>query len=386
MNATGWLQGLRTQEGLLALGARVPQYATVALVLAIAAQAAIIVADYAAAPRRGSGVPGGAGAAPPVPGRRGLDIGSLVNAHLFGSAALTAASGADAAHAPATNLALVLAGVLAAEEPDRGLAILGEAAATAKVYTVGQNVPGGAKLHAVYDDRVILDRNGALESLLLPRGTTGAQGRGPLVAMAAPAANPIDTMRRVISDNPGAVGEILRPTPVLVNNKLQGYRIYPGRNRGAFSHLGLQAGDLVTAVNGTPLDDPNRGNEILGTLSSSTEAHITVTRNGRSQDLVLNLSQVASEAEQTLGPAGARGMEAPPTDLSAGGGSPTPTAGTPAGMTPATDGSGGIVAGIAPGGSPATAAGAPPAGTGGLPGAAPTSVPPPATVASETAQ
>ncbi len=310
IDATTWLQALRTQDGLRAFSARAPRYVTGALVLALAAQAALIVTDMAGAPRPGS-IGAGVGSAL-TPGRKGssLDIGSLVNAHLFGAPPATGASG-DGAQAPATNLALVLAGVLAGDDPNHGLAILGESAASAKVYTVGQNVPGGARLHAVYDDRVILDRNGAFESLLLPRGSAGHGKGAPIVAAAAPAANPIDTMRRVISDNPNAVSEILRPTPVFVNGKQQGFRLYPGRNRAAFSHLGLQSGDLVTAVNGTPLDDPARGNEILSTLSSATEAHVTITRNGRSQDLVLNLAQVATEAEQTLGSSSTR-----PTDPS----------------------------------------------------------------------
>jgi general secretion pathway protein C len=206
------------------------------------------------------------------------------------------------------------------------------------VYSVGQNLPGGAKLHAVYDDRVILDRNGALESLMLPHG---AGGRGaappPVVAnAAAPGENPLlDKMRRLITSDPGVVGEILRPQPVFTDGKMNGYRVYPGRNRAAFSHLGLQAGDLVTSINGTPLDDPNRGNEIFRTLSTSSEARVSVMRNGRQQDLVLNLSQVANEAQQTLGAAATGSAAAGNTGAAAsvadGSGSDAPAAANPAG-------------------------------------------------------
>ena len=55
---------------------------------------------------------------------------------------------------------LVLTGIIAAEDPQNGLAILGQTAASAKVYAVGDNVPGGAKLHSVYSDRVVIDRGG----------------------------------------------------------------------------------------------------------------------------------------------------------------------------------------------------------------------------------
>jgi len=68
--------------------------------------------------------------------------------------------------------------------------------------------------------------------------------------------------------------------------------------------LGLRPGDLVTAINGTPLDDPARGQEIFGTLGSSSEAHVTVMRNGRQQDLTLNMAQVAQQAEALVGAGG----------------------------------------------------------------------------------
>ena len=104
-------------------------------------------------------------------------------------------------------------------------------------------------------------------------------------------------MRKLITEQPSLMADVMRPQPVFANGKQTGYRVYPGRNRQAFMRLGLRPGDLVTAINGTPLDDPEHGQEIFRTLGSSSEAHITVTRNGQQQDLVLNLAQVTQEAE-----------------------------------------------------------------------------------------
>ena len=66
--------------------------------------------------------------------------------------------------------------------------------------------------------------------------------------------------------------------------------MYPGRDRQQFARLGLQSGDLVTSVNGSTLDDVNRGTEILNSLTSSTTAQVTIERNGVSQSLVLDMS------------------------------------------------------------------------------------------------
>jgi general secretion pathway protein C len=103
----------------------------------------------------------------------------------------------------------------------------------------------------------------------------------------------------------------MRPQPVFAQGKQRGYRVYPGRNRQAFVRLGLRPGDLVTAINGTPLDDPSRGQDVFRTMGSSSEAHVTVMRNGQQQDLTLNMAQVAQEAEAVVGTQGVGPNAAP---------------------------------------------------------------------------
>src|SRR4051812_46758840 len=119
--------------------ARAPQVVTFVLALAIAAQLALILVGLTGRSRQ-TAPPPAAAAAPAPP----FDIGVLVNAHLFGNAAVQASG--DAADAPPTSIPLVLAGLLATPDPKQGMAIIGESAATAKVIAVGKQVPGGAQL------------------------------------------------------------------------------------------------------------------------------------------------------------------------------------------------------------------------------------------------
>jgi hypothetical protein len=105
-------------------------------------------------------------------------------------------------------------------------------------------------------------------------------------------------MQRVIANEPGLISDVLRPQPVFTEGKLRGYRVYPGRNARAFATLGLRNGDLVLSINGTALDDPARGNDIFSTLGNSDQARVTVMRNGQQQDITLNMSQIATQAEQ----------------------------------------------------------------------------------------
>jgi general secretion pathway protein C len=294
MTANIWSSSGSGGRNWRSLLTRAPQIVTFILALGLAAQLALIVAGLSGRSRQQA--PPSIAALPTV---APLDIGGLVSAHLFGDALVQANSG-DAANAPPSSMPLVLAGLLATADPKEGMAIIGESAATAKVVAVGQQVPGGAQLHSVYSDRAIIDRNGVLESVFLPRNSAavGLAVAPPPVAATNGNEALVDRMRKLVSDDPGVIGQVLRPQPVFAGGKMRGFRVYPGANRQAFARLGLRAGDLVTAINGTPLDDKDRAQEIFGTLNSSTDARVTVTRNGRQQELVLNVAQISAEAEQ----------------------------------------------------------------------------------------
>jgi len=283
------------------LAPRLPAIATWVLGIVLGVQAALIVRDLIPQPAPAATIP------PPAPGtpaRRTVNAQSILNAHLFGVAQADDAAG-NPADAPQTSLTLVLTGTIASSDPQKGLGIIGETAQTAKVYSVGSSiVGGGARLHAVYTDRVILDRNGQLEALLLPRKFTGSgqaartSAAPPLGATGVPQTGLADRVRRMIAQDPGSVAEIMRPQPVFANGVQRGYRVYPGRNRQQFSKLGLRPGDLVMAVNGTPLDDPARGMEIFRSIGSSDQVRVIVERNGRPQELVLNMAQLANQAQE----------------------------------------------------------------------------------------
>jgi general secretion pathway protein C len=280
-------QNLTPQQWLDRASHTAPQVVMVVLVVAIAwqlVQLTWLMLDRGPQPLSAT-------APPPMnipPVRSGVDVQAIVNAHLFDVP--DAATPQDAASAPDTQLNLVLSAVFASEDPAKGLAIIGESAQAAKVFAVGSAVRQGTKLHAVYIDRVILDRSGNLEALSLPKRTSGAL----VINRPAAAQNQFtDNIRRIAESNPSAFAEIIRPQPVFANGVQRGYRVYPGRNRQQFSKLGLVPGDLVLSINGTALDDPQRGMEIFNTIGSADRVTVTVERNGQSQELTLNMAQVS---------------------------------------------------------------------------------------------
>ena len=239
---------------------------------------------------------------PPPAQHAGLDVRSVVSAHLFGIATADSST-QDPANAPESTANLVLTGTIATQNPKRGVAIISDGGPS-KVYSVGDNI-GGASLHSVYLDHVILDRGGALENLQLPR-LLGPGMRGPAVARRA-GADPrtvaaVDNIRRLVQQDPGLLDQVMRTVPSFDSaaNKLRGFRAYPGRNRAIFSKLGLKPGDLVTAINGTALDDPQRSQEVFNTIQTSDHVTVTVERGGQKQDISLNIAQVAAQATKEL--------------------------------------------------------------------------------------
>ncbi|MGA8709160.1 MAG: type II secretion system protein GspC [Steroidobacteraceae bacterium] len=303
MNAAAWYEELKSGPGWSRLvGQRATQVVVAVLLIALAIDCALILTRALGQSALPSSSAGGRLAPPPPAVNPTVELATVVNAHLFG------VSGAQAgSNAPQTTMPLILAGVIADKDPARGQAIIGDSASSAKLIAVGAMIPGGARLHAVYGDRVLIERNGRVETLMLPR--TPMKG-GPIITPAPAAATPA-----VMRDNSTVLAGLVRVQPVFNQGKLSGYRIFPGGSRGnsTFSQLGLRPGDLITAINGTPLDDAARAMEVLQTLSSSASATITVTRNGASQDMNLNLANLSTEMESTPGenPASAGGNVPP---------------------------------------------------------------------------
>ncbi len=299
------LRSLASVEGMAAmLQSRAPEVVAAVLAVAVAVQAGTLGTDFFGAGDIAPIDAAAAGYSPPTGGsgaRRPVDLMAIANAHLFGQAEIAAG---DAANAPRTSMPLVLAGLLAADDPEAGFAIVGESAAAAKLHGVGSTLPGGARLHSVFGDRIVIERGGVLESLVLPKQLLPSTAQAAPLPLATDNSGVVDRMRQAIQQNPGALSDVIRSQQVIAGGKQRGFRVYPGRNPAAFSRLGLRPGDLITSINGTPLDDPSRGEEVMRTLGSAPEVRVTIMRNGRQNDMMLNMAQIATEAEQLTGTEG----------------------------------------------------------------------------------
>ena len=292
----------RAQEWLSRLKGNGPRLASLGLAALIAVELARIAIAFLGGGPVKSPQPEFGNLAPRAGQHAGFDIQSVVSAHLFGIATADP-SAQDPANAPPSTSNLVLAGTIATQDPKRGVAIIIDGGPS-KVYSVGDNV-GGASLHSVYLDHVILDRGGALETLILPRVVgPGMHARGPTRRGGADprTAAAVENIRQLVQQDPSILDQVMRTVPSYDSaaGKLRGFRAYPGRNRQIFNKLGLKSGDLVTAINGTALDDPQRSQEVFNTIQSSDHVTVDVERGGQKQQITLNIAQVAAQATKDL--------------------------------------------------------------------------------------
>lgn len=296
-----------------AFGRRSALLARVALALAFAACALALV-KLAWLFVTGPTLPG----VEPIP----LDAPSAGNAqpaqsvaawHLFGNTQGTVDLAALAREAPATALNLLLRGTLNENAPEGGIAIIAEGANPDQAYRVGDTLPGGARLDGIYAGRVLLSRNGTNESLSLPseaaapaparNGTApsiGGRRSAALPGAAAPVVpfiNPniaigapsMESIRAATGVDAAELARDVQVMPVLENGRMAGVRLAAGRNSELLSRAGLLPTDVVTAVNGIPLDGPERGAQLLANLKNSRSAQVTVRRDGKEIQLSIGL-------------------------------------------------------------------------------------------------
>lgn len=203
--------------------------------------------------------------AAPVP-----DLGPALALAPFGRA------GADADSATPTTLQLTLKGIVFARPAELSIAYIQSGSEAMKPLKVGEAV-GGATISAIQINRVILNNGGRSEFLAFPDpfakpGTTPAAGAAT-VAPVAPAGNAVTAAPppAPTSATPEAMLQRLGATPTD-----GGYRI------GAGAPAGLQQGDVIQQLNGSPLTSPDAARAAIAGAQASGTAQIQILRNGRS--------------------------------------------------------------------------------------------------------
>ncbi len=221
-----------------------------------------------------------------------IDVDTIASAHLFGEQQVTdsAAEQREILNAPETRLNLTLTGIISESNGQRSRALIQTGRSDQDSFSVEDTITNGVKLHAIYANRVILDRSGRFETLTLEsvKQAKSLTGVTRSQAVSSELAEDLGDVRQKILANPANAQRYIRLQPERQNGSLVGYRIYPGADRGLFEKAGLKPGELVTAVNGQPLNNPAASLKLLSNLAQASSASVTLERDGQQRTVTVN--------------------------------------------------------------------------------------------------
>ncbi len=184
----------------------------------------------------------------------------------FGKGAATDAS-------QATALPLKLKGVFAASPAALSVAYIEVSGEPAKPFRIGE-APGGGTIEGILRDRVILRVAGRIEYLAFPDPalTTEQQQKAATAAPSQPAP-PAPTA----------------PPPNAAAAALSAMTPAPGGGMqvGANAPPGLQTGDVITSIGGTPLTSPASAASAFAAAQSRGSVQVQITRDGKPVTLTI---------------------------------------------------------------------------------------------------
>nr|WP_283620435.1 type II secretion system protein GspC [Alteromonas macleodii] len=237
-------------------------------------------------------------------GQNGVNIAKIQQLNLFGNAAAKPAEPvAEVTDAPETRLNLTLTGVVASSEQEAGTAII-ENRGSQTVYGLGEKIEGtNATLQKVYNDRVII-KNGVRNETLMLDGIDydEANRRREMQARNRPEPEELEEDTVELSDEaleataalrerPANFTDFISISPKTEEGQLIGYQVSPGKEPELFKSAGLQAGDVITQINGLDLTDLQQSQEALSELRNAQTIELTIIRDGSLTTLYLDLPE-----------------------------------------------------------------------------------------------
>jgi general secretion pathway protein C len=224
--------------------------------------------------------------------------------HLFGDFAAGESNGHR--NAPQSALNLQIRGLLASTDPDEGFAIISDSSGSEGVYRVGAALPGGAVVEEIYNDRVVIARDGSFETLRLP-GATDTSPDYQWVVNAEPSVATGQNLPQILTVAMPQLRQHLglgitekTNTYGLIPVSTGGYRLSLSREASQMVDLGLQSGDIIEAANGVVLNDQAAVENVIQQVMKGQRLNLQIRRNGQVQEIQADLAALM-RANRTTG-------------------------------------------------------------------------------------
>lgn len=163
--------------------------------------------------------------------------------------------------------------------PGGGSAIIGLPDGRQVSVAVGEEIEPGLTLTEVGPDHAVVSRSGSPSRITF--------GEVPIGAAAPP---PPPTIEQVVTPQTATAAATIDPQALMAEASLRprmrglavtGFTVSASGQTPALAAAGLQPGDVITAIDGVPLDGLGRLNELRTRLSRAPQAEIRFERNGQ---------------------------------------------------------------------------------------------------------
>ncbi|HAQ33925.1 MAG: hypothetical protein CMF74_19015 [Maricaulis sp.] len=201
---------------------------------------------------------------------RVADLSALQGGRLFAVTDMERTSDSEII-APETALDLTLFGVRRGPDPQSGSAVIQASGSPQRSHAVGSEVIDGVMLEAVYPDRVTIRRLGIAESLYLREE-----------------ARRNSSIPAGVTATDGVAAEFwtgIQVVPEFRDGVLAGYRLTEASRADLLSRTGLQAGDLITSINGLRIGSGTDIGRVMREVGAADRLQLEVERGGQSQTI-----------------------------------------------------------------------------------------------------
>jgi general secretion pathway protein C len=193
---------------------------------------------------------------------------------------------ADAPSSPSDGA--LLTGTILSTQSDDTRAIISDRRGHQRVYARGDEIADGGEVVEIHRDYVVVRRGGRMETFKFSwnAATRKFERATPGAAQETPPEDYQEVLRHAMFTHPELLLGLVGATAVVEGGHFRGYRVTQPKDPAFLESLGLKPGDMLTAVNGVPLDTPDYGAQVLDALSGGEELTFTVQRG--SQVLVVS--------------------------------------------------------------------------------------------------
>lgn len=212
---------------------------------------------------------------------------------------------------------LVLISARPGKTSKQGVADIGTDPENPQTFVAGALLQNGAKLAEIHENRVVLERAGKRATLYV----MAAEFVRPSSKHSAAIVSDEDRLKRISGDAtlasvggsiqgdhlikapPESRSGIIRASQVTIDGIVQGFEVTPGADASKFGALGLRTGDVITDIDGAPLESVAGIASMISALSRGEIRVVTVRRGNTSETLLIDGSTMSSSRRAaSIGP------------------------------------------------------------------------------------